>query len=486
MIIVDEIRFLFVPWGNPYYWKVTRYSFQYECKKTAESFTTLPILTDCLDPDYIVIIALDTLAPYVMGQLKRDIDYYDVVEYARESVVDKLDKLAIKLKGLKVEILPGIGKYNYRVQDDPKKASYEGMITDYKYSLAYFMAKHFMDRLEKQPPDISIRIALDLTHGVNYMPTFTYDILLSLSRILRYKFSNVSFEVYNTDPFSTSENIHYINKVVHVNNLSREPINEMLTPEHGRLIKINDPDKAQLIREIKLDIKQINQLNIFAGAVINGLPLAILTFYPDIESIMASLDRVVDLYARNTEVYIFENELRVVHPIAFSKGVEILSKVGLLGTLIRDYVDQPHDGYYSLDSLLKIAKIYDVSTRNYYLIHREIGKIKSEILDKYLEKSGLKQVSHLGPISITRDYREYLFEEKYTLGDKASFIRNYLSHAGLEKNITEIKLVLDKDAPPSLYLRYNLDREIEISSKKIKLIDLIREAALKDLIEIKI
>lgn len=485
---MDSVSILFVPWGNPYLWKVTEYILDEGCDVSVKSFTTLPLLLQCLSPTYVVIFALDTLAPYSMNMSKSSgLTYYDVLNFAREAVLSKLRELNIDLNNIHVEILPGTGKYNYLDKSNfIRHGVFNGKITDYKYSLVYFLARYFIDNLVNLDPDICIEIVLDLTHGVNYMPTFTYDVVLTLSRILKYRFRRVSLKVYNPDPFSTPESVHTLNKAVDVKNLAREYMNESMSRAHGRFFTIIDPSYASLVDDVKLGDGFIDVLNIFTGSVINGLPLATLTFFPNTDVITKILDIVIERYASSTRMELENNVLRVNHPIAFNKGVEIVSKIMLITRLISMYVDEPIDGYYSLDSIKKIAQIYDSSTRNHYIIHREIFNMKEAILKKYVDRSGLKKLSGKYPFTITGTYREYLFEGEYSAEDEGGFIRNFLSHAGLEKNITLIKLNFHEDGSIDLLLKYGLDLFLDMKGKKVKVKDLIRKAAAKELIEVRL
>ena len=485
---MDKISFLFAPWGDPYNWRETEYVFKEDdLEISRKSNTTLPILIDALKPDHIFILALDTLAPYIKRLYKDvDIDYSKIIEYSREAVRNKLTEWDIK-EDIRIEILPGIGSYKYRIDETWRKSYYLGMITDYKYTLSYFISRHFIDKLRGVDEDTLIQIYLDLTHGVNYMPTFTYDVLLSLSRILRYKFRKVSFIVYNSDPVIKGVDIpHNINKVVEVKNLAKEYMKEKMRIDNPGLFKFLDKRIIKDFKTLKIDKRLIEDLNMFIGGIINGLPLIILEYYPSIDKINNILTDIIMRYLRYTEVKANLDSLTVRHQIAFDKQLEILSKVMLISEIMNEYRAEPdEEGYYELGDLVKISNIYDSGDRNNYTVGKELYDIK-ESIKEFVTKSGLKSIDFKNKITLTRYYREYLFEDKYSINDKGRFIRNFLSHAGLEKNITLIKIILKSGEDVKIYLKYDLDKDIEINNRKIKIRELINEASTKELIEVKI
>ncbi|MGC9096693.1 MAG: TM1812 family CRISPR-associated protein [Infirmifilum sp.] len=173
----------FAVWGNPAYWRLANYKSNGEGVK---SFSTLEILSQVEKPKKVILIVSDTLALEAPDKIT---SYDDVVEkarsYAERYVCSHLDEFEIK-------VLPGVIRKNKGDAVYVFKADMD----DFR-SLALY--EIYMQSIREDRP---LELTLDISHGINYMPTLTYDsfreaaALYSVSRIQRTK-----IRVYQADPY---------------------------------------------------------------------------------------------------------------------------------------------------------------------------------------------------------------------------------------------------------------------------------------------
>ena len=493
------VSILLTPWGNPSVWKKVRYVYEDE---EIESHTTLPIILRKHHPDYILIVGLDTISLYNIDKDKLSegrIDYLeDVINASRIYITEKLEEWDIDRENVHIEILPGVGEFHQK-----KKFIwlYHGKITDFKYTLTYFLSKFLITHLKNGNSD-AVNLIIDLTHGINYMPTFVYNSSLTLGRLLRFKYKEVSLTVLNSEPVQHPYKGKYrINKVAEIDNLAREYIFEMLSSYGGGIkpLKIaNLKNRRSLAEEIKSFNKKYelraSELNTFLGGIINGLPLVILTYFPDISQLRDMLLEILSLYVKYTDVKTEKKKLDIIHNFNLTKNFEVLSIIHFLGYLLKDIKTSLSRETSTLEQLYTVKEmIYKGNDRNMYLISNELY-ILEESCREYIasldNKDNLKFMV-IGP----KHYAEIMKDnaEEYKLRSKSSFYRNFLSHAGLEKNITTLYFNMKRyektegDIRKAVEAKYDLDEKMKIESKKeYKVRELIEEAAKIGLIRAKI
>ena len=272
------MRVLIAPWGNPFQWESVNYRFN---DTTIKKESTLPVLVDVLKPDKVLIIVLDTLANIqIRGEPdirpKKFSNYDDVVQDVEERVkwflINKIAEENIlkmlKNGSLKVIVSPGVGTFKNIVVD--------GDISDF-YSYAVYS-------LSKELPDCSMEVYLDLTHGINFMPTLIYRTLNELLSLASF-INNYKFVVLNSEPlpqgFSNEERKLVISKTtLYIRTIEEKELNPI--PIYS-----------------KVENKRISA---FIASLVNGFPLSFATFYPDINDLELKLSREIIEFIKNIEV----------------------------------------------------------------------------------------------------------------------------------------------------------------------------------------
>ena len=179
---------LLAPWGDPAGWIYTCYTLP-ESRESLCSFTSLkPILEGLLKGKEgvyprVLILTLDTLASLALDPKGGQAYSYRDVVSASKLYIEKY------LCGIEayIEALPGaIHSGNIKVSGD---------LRDY-YVLALYTLARALAQLRPE------RVVLDLTHGVNYMPTLTYRAIRETASLVSPMSENgsVTLEVFNSDP----------------------------------------------------------------------------------------------------------------------------------------------------------------------------------------------------------------------------------------------------------------------------------------------
>ena len=429
---------LIAPWGNPSQWREVKYNFE-NC--IVKSKSSLPVLVDCIKPSQIVIIVLDTLA-------KSGIKYDDVILSAETLCEEFIEnELGINSKSIKIIVAPGVGLFPNGI--------FKGKMADYYAHILFKLIDTFSMENWLQ----SITIHLDLTHGMNFMPTLTYRALREISGILALT-RDVKLKVYNSDPYVKESKELSINTVesTHVlpdpcrNTVSKslrllEPVN--LTSEERRKLFKDD------LQECK---KYINhrELNAFLSSVVNGLPLVLSTFYPDPNDLKVCLNLVESLYKNYVHVSTTNGKLYIKRAVSYGNDFIVCTKAYLTAQVIN----------IKRKSELSLRELHELRR----LVFSKISKLDSTIsydlfwiIDKVVKNN------------LINDLREWVIFAKALGKDvKSPDFRNFLAHSGLERNILEIKYnyAKNKSLEESLVIRYNqkmLDVILDYSSKGLSI-----------------
>ncbi len=174
---------LAAPWGDPSRWVLARYRVG---GYLGESFTSLRVLYEWLEPSGVVVYASDTLVEHV----SRPVIAGNIGAGYGASVVGPVGEwVGGYACGLPVDtvILPGvIGKEDVRVEGSPR---------DYYYLMLYDLVRRIVYDGGFDG------IALDTTHGVNYMASMSLQAAREAAAILGvFHGGKAVLEVYNSSP----------------------------------------------------------------------------------------------------------------------------------------------------------------------------------------------------------------------------------------------------------------------------------------------
>jgi CRISPR-associated protein Csx1 len=182
-------------WGDPCNWLYAKYVAS--GGQEAEAFSTVNILQKVERPAKIVIVALDTLATYRdvqrarggggFGELQRSVEHY-VKKYLCGADAE-------------VVVLPGVLDRRERDKDE----GVEGRViyeSDPRAELLPLLLQVVLERaLEVEATDM----VLDVSHGMNFMPTLALKAVEEAAAALAAaRASRVGLRVYQSDPYPTT------------------------------------------------------------------------------------------------------------------------------------------------------------------------------------------------------------------------------------------------------------------------------------------
>ncbi|MEM0311460.1 MAG: TM1812 family CRISPR-associated protein [Ignisphaera sp.] len=415
----------------------------------------------------------------VEGSLCSDhIEYNDVVEVARwvlERFTDMYTKEVGEQLAASVSVLPGIGVY--RACSNLRRFVYRGSPLNTYAALLIDLA----DALNCVDPDL---VVLDISHGVNYLPVLGREAVhksIRLYSALRGK--KVVVAVVNSDPVQEPGQSSHIH-LVELRTYEEKPLElfestvsdlsmEELKPR--ALERVEPPKEIQeLSRVIDYTSKSYTDLmNALTRASSYGLVLYILTRMAgldlgELERDISSLEgKVKDaLYSRS--VRLEGDSVTVEHKYAVTPGVvDLLSALRLLKRL-REAIKldfKAWEGWVELELLEKLGGELGLSRIASKILMYEVQDIEKHVnaletlgvdLSKPLVYNTIIQVLNMSlEDAIAREkLREVLMEAEHKARSRPeqrcqANERHFYAHAGLERNIVEVKKQNGK-----IYIRY--------------------------------
>lgn len=429
------MRILAATWGNPwrvynrgegcfkeeYGWREVTYTISKSescaCKLRARS--SLPLLHEYIDPNRTILIVVDTTA-----EAKNAKEYNQIIDNIKHRYINFIEKeLGIDSKKITLIVAPGVGEY--------PNGTFIGSMRDFYIYILYKLTREISKHI---PTTETIEIHLDLTHGINYMPTLTYRALRELAEIIALR-SNVRLVVYNSEPYVGDVKVEKLNiHVVEDSHIPPSPCRELLsTTTKLRLLEAIENTKTS----IELDGKQkkiwekyrdhigsLDEINAFIGAIAGGLPLAVYTFYPNTEKLREMLEEINNMYKEYIKVSVEDGRVEIVKNATFTTDYAVLSKTLLTAKLLN--IKRKSEAYLQELETLR-EEIFHKSKRLNIMISRDLNEIREKI----------RELVCAGKYQALTEWVAL----KNILGLEGGYeTRNYILHSGLECNVTEVKL----------------------------------------------
>lgn len=448
------MKVLVIPWGNPFQWEPITYKMNgYEIK----SRSTLPILFEALNPEKTLIVTLDTLANFKRKTENGDIpnvearefsSYEEIVADVKErvhwfinhSIIEELEDEHIKLnlkKGLKnkkieISVAPGVGVFG--------NITIEGNMIDFYHFIVYKLAQCIPSDLQNAEP---LEVYLDLTHGINFMPTLTYRALHNLLGIAAY-LDDVTITVLNSEPFPQGFFGEQKKEVVK---------NTVL---HVRKVE----ETKMLPKPLYSTIDEKGMWNAFISSVTNGLPLVFAEFYPSLNEIERFLGKEFAEFKNSIEV--LNNGKRVVRKQCLSEDFKTAAKLYyMLRVFNSEFNDFPKKEvtFKELQSVSRI--LFRKMPRIGIILENQLEDLKRLIEgkvdyedNKLTRKKGLrdyiayekpkegwirdlKRGKPLPLLEVRRNLHYY--SPSGSGANKEPTLRNFIAHSGFEYNLTWIR-----------------------------------------------
>ncbi len=428
-------KILIGTWGKPDLWKETAYKFD---NISNRSTTSLLTLRNAISPDKIIIVALDTICDYEAPK-DSSLTYPEIKSACEEKIKDFCRK-NISQEPDKIIIAPGSGSFS--------KMVFSGNMQDYFYVVSEELAELFLEvirsslnskkgaadgdkrlgenvKLAENAGHETIEIHLDLTHGINYMPTLTYPALKELISIVEVLI-NVVFSVYNSEPYFPDKDleIHLIERSLKLRPLFPLEFieNKIILLEHYRSNQYCDDTKEEK-REIRalsgnLDVGEINT---FFSSLMYGLPLALISLLPDPENLRNVISETLDYFYRKIIVN-KGTPITVIRKVSFTEHFGTMIKAWFLSSCL-NLLGVQRKWEVKLSELKKISEnVFKKFPLLKNLIDNEIHSIETKLSGCNL--SSWDFLIKLGGVTVgSPDFR------------------NFMAHAGMEKNLTMVRTV---------------------------------------------
>jgi CRISPR-associated protein Csx1 len=354
------------------------------------------------------------------------------------------ERIGLDLCGnLKVVVAPGVGTFKV----NNSYVRFEGSLSDFYVYVLFKLYEAFSSI------DDDLVIHLDLSHGVNFMPSLTLAVLERLLGSLSLA-KNVRLKVYNSEPY-----VRDVTKELTIHLVEDKSVSPRLDPKplatRGKCAllkafsKLESPEEREVLREASLNDEELSELNAFLSSIVNGLPLALYTFYPDSEDLKGRIERVVELWRGAIKVIRREGETRIVRRSLFTDD---FAKLVVLGLVAR---------------ALKLSRKEAVSLEELHEVRKRFFSRWSRRFDIMIS-SGLHEIENA-----VKDRREALVDGRWVRlravlcearkGVGGFDPRHFLAHSGLERNVTELMV-----EGPEIKLRYapeELKKVLDASSK---------------------
>ncbi len=487
-----ELRLLTYVIGNPwskypkeYAWREVRYRLDDAVRCRSENIdsrmarTTLPILYKCIKPEILIFVIQDTI-------LAQPIDgsYGDVVRAIESQLHKFLEQIdgnlyhEIKDK-MRVIVAPGVGRFINTASANSGDVRFEinicGSLQEF-YSYVFLRLASIMLEAVKAKVGSgglnTLEVHLDLTHGINYMPTLTYKALIDIIPVIaayiggdeRGREVKVNFITYNSEPVISGVSEEHEFTVHIVENLKvREGGNFGLIPSFeapwGRLFKSNDRCIRENVGEVGKSIAEasdniannmglnVELLSAYAGSLVNGLPLLLLKTIPEVE-LKDYVGNVVEAYYDMIKVNTSRQECRKARiTVNISRKAQLtrtsiaIAKLLLARDLIRLRYEVKYDEEkgVSLEDLKRLVKIaFNWNERLRVVVSRDIYEVEEE--SKKLPRG--EWIPWGGYESRVKQGEGGLSEKAGDCMDKFDDReqRNFIQHSGLHRCLVEVKV----------------------------------------------
>ncbi len=452
---------IIAPWGTPkkgekWRWDIAHYSSEDE-KSSILSRSSLTLLTlQALERDFnphILIVAPDTL--YTSTELTPPTEYRELLRIVERWLRNCLREMG-REAGLKplmeaeIAILPGIGRFRR-----------EGREFIFKSKLSDFRLLAYLKILRRLIEGGFKEVWIDLTHGINYSTTLTYRSTIdALEALALYEGRTVEemeerLRVYNSDPYDKERGreqeltIHEIRgvglKAIEPPTTQELKILGHLTPI-SKLLKIES--KGEEAKEISSHIKKLlkpvdaamreikDDILTVVGSLEKGAMLPLKTLInPENLRKASTLIMEVDEYINNTltdkeitKITDNENMIRIIRKASLKHDVIPIMKSLSLSHHISTIIWEAKN-WIPLSELKELLdRLRWLSGIVRTLSRKEYGELTRRIKKK-LETG--KKIDEL---------RKGIKLSELIEGGEPFNKRNFIAHAGLERNVTKIRL----------------------------------------------
>jgi CRISPR-associated protein Csx1 len=427
-------------WGDPRAWRYVEYVFG---EKRVKAFSTLSILCEVERPVKVVVVVLDTLADY--NAVVEAKSYGDIEERVGSYV-----KQYLCGGGAEIVVLPGIYEWRDRERSDRRLSFESDPRSEFLPLLTHAV-------FEKALEVDASSIALDLSHGMNFMPSLalraTEEVAAALAAA---KVKQVKLRVYQSDPYPAGfqaparsredacepekggelPSLRYnliLERALEPWDLTRyisyreQQALKVLTDTRGC-----DLDSARcLLSEWALPLLGAFRL----GAL---LQLALLAKSAPLNELEGVIEKAVECWRSKRVAQSGEaGTLRVSSGTRFAAGFWALvhARAVLEGARkLLGHTEEPiplEGATVTFDELKRLRDLVKGSRVVSELVNREISKL-DDLGEQWLKLRGDEWVR--------RDVLQLGFAPEESKGDESVFKRDFIAHAGFHTDVIEVRL----------------------------------------------
>ncbi|MEN3045253.1 MAG: CRISPR-associated CARF protein Csx1 [Candidatus Hydrothermales bacterium] len=403
------MKILISTWGNPLNWNIVKYKYK---KSEKEIEDPLPLIKEEEKIDKIIIISLDTLADEKIGTLTHIC--YNGLKKQAERIIENFCIAKLNCPPDKIIISYGVGEFN--------KTKFIGNAMDYYYSIFKELSLTLKEWLESSSSQ-KLKIFLDISHGINFLPVLTYRALREVLQILAYSFE-IELTVLNSDTYIRSAKPSQLN----VNVIEKIKILPKLTVYYSnqKIIKpfthLKEKEKQKIGKDLFTQSLELpDEIFCFLSSYIYALPVFVTSYMPSYNTLKAIIDKISKVFERYISIdHTSACKIKIIRNTEFTINFENLIKAFLVSWLLSSKCF----GRQKDISLKKIKYLNENIWRNKF-------PVESNRIDVEIHK--IQEVDEL-----TEEYQPYF---KLLGKDEGKNIdkRNFFSHAGFEHNVIQIK-----------------------------------------------
>ncbi len=380
---MDDRTLAIATWGQPALWREARYVSE-DGERKVEHCTTLPLLLELYNNSDAVLLVLDSLMDEYAGRAEgRCFGCYDELRGSVRAVVNSYSyrELRERVKGFVREMLrcleidgdvavvvcPAVGRPG-------GQWTFDSSPTDYEAVALAELGPYVLDKRYN-------RVVLDVSHGVNFMPSVALRVAERLAGLLLVAHDvdqPVTLEVYNSDPYPPRTNSL---PQLRLNLVAKERVTSARVPS------LLPPKLVSCKRRVEQRLEEtVSELNGRYRQVVR-LPLSAL-HYPLPLALLYSLSRVQDraLVVLKEALALWEENVTIVRESREVKGVLRLHPDAVYALLLVEAVRKRiADPEYpaSLELLKRCADLYRAFNESYYfLISHELNAVEGMLREK--------------------------------------------------------------------------------------------------------
>ena len=430
--------FIIAAWGNPKNWEFAEYEWRSKSIRTRSS--TSALFSGLEDNAQVLIICglslmteLSGLPEEVAGKTYKSISS-DIssnikgwVTWGRDNM-EKDDLSERMFDSARIAVAPNKGTF---AKDGAALLTLD-IATDIFGSYVFFQIVKFLEENDN-PSQGDVDVYLDLTHGINYMSTITYDMsILASAFYSSLTGKKVHVEVLNSDPFQHAVkgqesapklNINHIGSLDFDRKLGIDhiifTINTNLQKFKASEKNLGDDELLKLIIALKYSTE-----NGFI-TLLDAMTDKIETLYQQLKNDMVEkLDNTIGGWVLALE----NNRLSISPQVKLTTGIEWLAAYSLVRFISE--VIRPSDGWRTFSEVRSITDGYIRNAATKAIIRSEISNISGKLSEKYREL-------------------DFPIKASEVLGKKEGDIevRNLTAHGGLERNITMLRVKNTAEIP---------------------------------------